>query len=254
MASSGRARVAISGMHGRDDERSELVARILTFVADRRMAPGERLPSERELAERFAVGRNAVREAIAVLETVRMVERRPNSGIYLRAVDRDGSLDALVLRADLGVPLDAGEVAELIELRRILEVQGTELAGLRRQDEDLVRIDAALEAGRQTIAAGENFAERDAEFHLAVAEATRNRVLLRVVNSFYLLSRTRRRHYFADGRRAPVAQAQHEAMAEAIRAGDGARAASLMRAHLQSTEAYWLELLQRRPPGGEAAS
>jgi len=254
MALGGTARATISGRFGREDERSDLVARILTFVTERRLTSGERLPSERELAERFAVGRNAVREAIAVLETVRMVERRPNSGIYLRSVDRDGSLDALVLRADLGVPLDAAEVGELIELRRILEVQGTELAGQRRQADDLAHIDAMLAAGRSTIAASENFAERDAEFHLAVAEATRNRVLLRVVNSFYMLSRTRRRHYFADGRRAPEAQRQHEAMAASIRAGDGPGAAALMRAHLQSAEAYWHELLQRRPPGGEAAS
>ena len=248
------ARPAISGRLGREDERSDLVARILTFVAERRLTSGERLPSERELAERFEVGRNAVREAIAVLETVRLVERRPNSGIYLRAMDRDGSLDALVLRADLGVPLDEAEVSELIEMRRILEVQGTELAGLRRRDEDLARIDAALEAGRRAVASRENFAARDAEFHLAVAAATRNSVLRRVVNSFYLLSRTRRWHYFADGRRAPDAQRQHEAMAAAIRAGDAAGAAALMRAHLQSTEAYWHELLQQRLPGGKAAS
>lgn len=248
------AQTAISVRPAREDERSDLVARILAFVAERRLTSGERLPSERELAERLEVGRNAIREAIAVLETVRMVERRPNSGIYLRAMDRDGSLDALVLRADLGVPLDGAEVAELIELRRILEVQGIELAGLRRRDEDLARIDAALEAGRRAVAAGENFAACDAEFHLAVAAATRNSVLRRVVNSFYLLSRTRRWHYFADGRRAPEAQRQHEAMAAAIRAGDATAAAGLMRAHLQSAEAYWHELLQQRLPGGKAAS
>lgn len=247
------AHTAISVRHAREDERSDLVARILAFVAERRLTSGERLPSERELAERFEVGRNTIREAIAVLETVRMVERRPNSGIYLRAMDRDGSLDALVLRADLGVPLDAAEVSELIEMRRILEVQGTELAGLRRKDDDLARIDAALDAGRRAVAANENFAACDAEFHLAVAAATRNSVMRRVVNSFYLLSRTRRWHYFADGRRAPEAQRQHEAMAAAIRAGDAAAAAGLMRAHLQSTEAYWHELLQRQP-GGKAAS
>lgn len=247
------AHTAISVRHAREDERSDLVARILAFVAERRLTSGERLPSERELAERFEVGRNTIREAIAVLETVRLVERRPNSGIYLRAMDRDGSLDALVLRADLGVPLDAAEVSELIEMRRILEVQGTELAGQRRKDDDLARIDAALDAGRRAVAANENFAACDAEFHLAVAAATRNSVMRRVVNSFYLLSRTRRWHYFADGRRAPEAQRQHEAMAAAIRAGDAAAAAGLMRAHLQSTEAYWHELLQRQP-GGKAAS
>jgi DNA-binding FadR family transcriptional regulator len=233
---------------GREDERSDLIGRLLTFVAERRLEAGERLPSERELAERFDVGRNAVREAIAVLETVRMVERRPNSGIYLRAVERDGSLEALVLRADLGVPLTAAEVTELIDLRRILELQGTELACERRQDEDLRRIAAALERSAQSIAAGENFADADAGFHLAVAAATRNRLFLRVVNSFYLLYRTRRHHYFADGSRAGGSHAQHRAMFDAIAAGDAEKAVALMRGHLKGAESYWLELLQRSPP------
>jgi DNA-binding FadR family transcriptional regulator len=233
---------------GREDERSDLIGRLLTFVAERRLGPGERLPSERELAERFAVGRNAVREAIAVLETVRVVERRPNSGIYLRTQERDGSLEALVLRADLGVPLTAAEVTELIDLRRILELQGTELACERREDEDLRRIEAALDLGAAVIAAGGNFADRDADFHLAVAAAARNRLFLRVVNSFYLLYRTRRSHYFADGSRAGGSQAQHRAMFEAIVARDAERAVALMRDHLKGAESHWLDLLQRSPP------
>ena len=236
----------------REDERSGLLGRILTFIAHRGIEPGERLPSERDLAERFGVGRNALREALAVLETVRVLERRPNSGIYLRAVDRDGSLDALVLRADLGVPLTAAEVAEVVELRRMMEVQGTALACERRGEADLARIAQALARGEQGIAAGENFAERDAEFHLAVAEATGNRVFLRVVNSFYLMSRARRRHYFADGSRAAGSHAQHRAMHEAIAARDAARAAELMRGHLQGVESYWRELLDRNPPGSTA--
>ena len=80
-----------------------------------------------------------------------------------------------------------------------------------------------------------------------MAEATGNRVLLRVVNSFYLLSRTRRRHYFADGTRAPTSQTQHAAMRDAIVAGDAERAAALMGQHLQGVESYWRELLQRQP-------
>ena len=174
---------------GREDERAGLIGRLLAFVAHRRFEPGDRLPSERELAERFGVGRNAVREAVAVLETLRMVERRPNSGIYLREVGRQGSLDAMVLQADLGVPLTEAEVAEVVELRRILELQAIRLACERRRDADIERLDRVLAAGEATIAAGGNLADRDAEFHLAVVEATGNHVLLRVVNSFYLLSR-----------------------------------------------------------------
>ena len=241
--------LAQDGTPGREDERAGLIGRLLAFVAHHRLEPGARLPSERELAERFGVGRNTIREAIAMLETVRMVERRPNSGIYLREIGRQGSLDALVLQAEIGAPLTEVEVTEVVELRAILELQAIRLACERRRKADIERLDAVLAAGEATIAAGSNLADRDAEFHLAVAEATGNHVLLRVVNSFYLLSRSRRRRYFSDGLRAPTSHAQHLAMRDAIVARDADGAAALMGQHLQGVESYWRELLKRQEDG-----
>lgn len=231
------------------DERTSLIGRLLPFIAHRRLEPGDRLPSERELAERFGVSRGALREAIAVLETLRMVERRPNSGIYLRAVDRQGSLDAIVLQAELGIPLTETEVREVVELRRILELQAVRLAAERRGAADLARIDQVLAESARVIAAGENLADQDAAFHLAVVEAAGNHVFLRVVNSFYLLSRARRRHYFADGQRAPLSHAQHVALRDAISAQNPDRAEAAMGGHLRGVESYWMELLQRRSRG-----
>lgn len=229
------------------DERAALIGAILRLAAEARLPPGARLPAERELADRLGAGRNAIREAIAVLEALRMVERRPNSGIYLRPAERVGSLDALVLQADLGVPLTRAEVDELVELRRMMELQGTALASERRTAADLVRLEATLATGAAAVDRGEAYAAHDADFHLAVAEATGNRIFLRVVNSFYLLSRERRRRYFADGSRAAGSQAQHAEMLEAIRDRDAPRATAIMSRHLQGVESYWLELL--RHPG-----
>ncbi|HWX47478.1 MAG TPA: FadR/GntR family transcriptional regulator [Roseomonas sp.] len=231
------------------DERTSLIGRLLPFIAHRRLEPGDRLPSERELAERFGVSRGALREAIAVLETLRMVERRPNSGIYLRAVAKQGSLDAIVLQAELGIPLTETEVREVVELRRILELQAVRLAAERRNEADLARLDHALAESERAIGAGENLADLDAAFHLAVVEATGNHVFLRVVNSFYLLSRARRRHYFADGQRAPLSHAQHLAMRDAIAAGEPDRAEAAMGGHLRGVESYWMELLERKARG-----
>jgi GntR family transcriptional repressor for pyruvate dehydrogenase complex len=80
------------------------MGRLLPLPTHCRFPPGGQLPPWRDLAERFGVGRDAAREAIAVLGAVPAVERRPTSGIYQRAVDRQGSLDALVLQAEFGVP------------------------------------------------------------------------------------------------------------------------------------------------------
>ncbi|MBR0656312.1 FadR/GntR family transcriptional regulator [Plastoroseomonas arctica] len=228
-------------------DRSSLIGRLLPFIAERRLQAGDRIPSERELAERFGVGRGAVREALAVLEALRIVERRPYSGIYLCAVARQGSIEAMVLQAELGVPLAEEEVLEVVELRRIMEMQAVRLAAERRHEEDIARIDAVLAEGAQAIAAGENLADNDAAFHLTMVEATGNHVFLRVVNAFYLMSRNRRRAYFRDGTRAPLSHAQHVAMRDAVTAGDPDRAEAAMGGHLRGVEGYWLELLRRGP-------
>lgn len=243
----GRQRAIAGG--ATPDERANLIGRLLPFIAHRRLEAGDRLPSERELAERFRVGRGAVREALAVLETLRLIERRPNSGIYLRPAEKQGSIEAIVLQAELGIPLTEAEVREVVELRRILEMQGVRMAAERRQEADIARLDEILAETDRAIAAGENPADHDAAFHLALVEATGNHVFLRVVNAFYLMSRNRRRAYFADGTRAPLSQRQHRAMRDAVAEGDAARAEAAMGGHLRGVESYWIELLERRARG-----
>ena len=73
---------------------SNAIGKILSFIRERRYQPSERLPSERDFAEKFDTSRGAVREALAALETMRVIERRPNSGIYLRMIE-ESSIDAL---------------------------------------------------------------------------------------------------------------------------------------------------------------
>ena len=90
----------------------------------------DRLPSERDFAEKFDTSRGAVREALAALETMRVIERRPNSGIYLRKIE-ESSIDALVLYAESGVPFEAKEIADVMEVRRMLEGQAVRLVARR---------------------------------------------------------------------------------------------------------------------------
>ena len=82
----------------KSDASSNAVSKILSFIRERRYQPSERLPSERDFADRFSTSRGAVREALATLEAMRVIERRPNSGIYLRHSE-ESSIEALVLHA-----------------------------------------------------------------------------------------------------------------------------------------------------------
>lgn len=229
-----------------------LIAEILPFIRKRGFETGDRLPSERDLAQRFAVSRGTMREALAALEAVRMIERRPQSGIYLRSLSRDAGLDALVLESDLGIPMSSADVAELYEFRSIMEMQAVILACDRYQPDDLARIDAILQASAEDIAAGLPVADRDAEFHLAIFAAVRNQFLLRAANSFYLASRRRRDQYFATAGNGRRSLAQHRQLRNAIADRDRVRAIELLSRHLGAVERYWLSTLKEATKGSTA--
>lgn len=225
-------------------ERIPLIDRLLPYLRERGYRAGERLPSERELAQRFEVSRGQIREALAVLEATRLVERRPQSGVYLRASTRDAGLDALLLEHDGGVPLTERDVRNLYEFRWLLEIKAVEMAAERRTPDDLARIDAVLAESRFRLQQGLPLDDQDAQFHLAVFEATHNQFLVRTANWFYLVSGERRRVYFANARNGRRSLAQHVALRNAFAEADVAGAVQLMQQHLGGVENYWLSTLK----------
>jgi DNA-binding FadR family transcriptional regulator len=229
---------------GAADGAHEVMGRLLGFIRDRGFEPGERLPSERELADRFAVSRNTVREVLATLEWFRMVERRPSSGVYLRPELTDPSLEALVLTSGLGFELNEDEVLQSMETRYLLELQAVRLCCQRRTDEDLQRLRAILDATAAKIRRRENVAESDSAFHLAIAAGTQNAVLVRVVRPFYLLSGRRRELYFTDIARARRSLSDHRKLVAAIERRDEEAAIGLLVEHLGSVETYWRSALK----------
>ena len=130
---------------------SAAITGILRYLQERRLQPGDRLPSERDLAERLGVGRNAVREALATLVTLRMVESRPNSGIYLRHMSRESSFEVMVMLAELGAPPADNEIVESMEVRAHLETLSVRLACERRNDEDLARLQVLLQQADEVL-------------------------------------------------------------------------------------------------------
>jgi GntR family transcriptional regulator, transcriptional repressor for pyruvate dehydrogenase complex len=226
-----------STMHNADAK--PLVERLMEFVAERHLQPGDRLPSERELAERLGSGRNAVREAIATLKSLRVVESRPQSGIYLREIGRQSSFEALVMLSRLGQAPTLNEISETMEVRSMLERTAIELACARRDDKDLATLDRILEETEAIIDEMGNIADADNAFHLALVSAAHNAILVRVLNAFYELTLARRRRYFACLQRAKTSQRQHKEIVESVRARDAARAMKLIHDHVANARSYW---------------
>ena len=154
------ARDAPTGEH----TSNHIVRSILGYLQERNLQPGDRPPSERALAERLGVGRNALREALATLTTLRVVEARPNSGIYLRRVSTESSFETLVLLADMGASPTPAEIAESLEVRGALEQMAVRLACTRRDDADLKRIAANIERTERVLKEGGNISDDDTDF------------------------------------------------------------------------------------------
>jgi GntR family transcriptional repressor for pyruvate dehydrogenase complex len=222
-------------------EASALIVRLLPFISERRLEPGDRLPSERLLAERFGVTRAIVREALAKLEAMRVVECRPRSGVYLTAESQVGSLDAIVMKADLGLPFDESEADHLNEFRSILESQAIELACARRTQQDVDRLDQCMAECRDRFERGESIAQPSADFHLAIIAATHNQFLLRAANSCYLATREMRERVFADRKVCSRSIRDHQAIRDAIAQGSVTRARTALKAHLHIAGHYWHE-------------
>ena len=201
------------------------------LLAGDAFAPGDRLPSERELAERLRVSRPSVREALKALRVLGMVEVRGRS-TYVKGGTRAGQV-ALVL------PLEEVELLEIHELREAIETQIAALAAERRDAHDLDQLtrvaDEMAAITREDAAA---FAGADRRFHEALARAARSRLLLAAQTQIYERALERPRLQSASLHAGMVAGARqrsvdaHRQIVLAVRQQDGAKARRLMVEHL----------------------
>jgi GntR family transcriptional regulator, transcriptional repressor for pyruvate dehydrogenase complex len=216
----------------------QIVAGVIRLVDDRGYLPGERILSEREIAERFGVGRAVVREAMAMLESMRYLKRRRGSGVFLTESPQETSLEALVISSEVGLPLSDAVNGDSFEVRRIIEGQAVRLACARRTDADLAALTAVL---GDFAAVSDNLTASvyDFRFHMAILRSTGNEILVRLVHPFYILSRSRREAFFTEAERRAASHAQHVALFDAIVARDADTAAELMKNHIGRADKWF---------------
>jgi DNA-binding FadR family transcriptional regulator len=228
----------------------EQTAKLLQLIRERGFHPGDKLPSERDLAALFGMSRSAVREALIRLDTLRIVESRPKSGVYLRPFVAERSIEAMVLFTETDTPLSEDDVVQSVELRSVLESEAMRLACLRRTPADLERMERILQDSAAAIRRGETLADLDAEFHKAIVAATQNQVLLRFINVFYLISRKRRETYFEARNQSQRSHAQHLQLYRAIAAQDVEAGQKLLRRHIKGVDVYF-RMFFAQAHGGE---
>lgn len=224
-------------------EQRELLAKLTGLLMKTRSEPGARMPSERDLAQHFSVSRGQIREALAILEVLRVVERKAKSGIYL--TENRSSIEALAFFAQAGLPLTPDEVYQAVEMRKIHEITAVRLACERAKLENFDRLRDVLRRSEERIGRAEPINLEDRDFHLEIVRATQNNVFFKIVNVFYLMSERRLPLYFANPDRSRRSHEEHTRIFESLAQRDSQTAMSLMGAHLQGVESYWNDLIAK---------
>jgi GntR family transcriptional repressor for pyruvate dehydrogenase complex len=202
-------------------------------------APGSKIPSERELVETFGVSRVSVREAIRSLEALGQVTVQHGRGVFVN--DRRSGVGEPMAR---WLDLHRDETVELIDVRAALDATAVEKAVIRYREAEIETIERAHDAFREAVqaeASADELVRLDGEFHLAVAEASGNRLLYDLlVDLNAYLSSHRHVALSAEGR-AERSLHEHDRVVEAILERDVERARVAMTAHLASVRAYFLD-------------
>jgi len=217
-------------------ERTSAVSSVAKLLLDELstggFAPGTRLPAERELAASLNVGRSTLREAMAALDLLGIIEIRPGSGSYLRA----DSAELMPQALKWGLMLRQPGTQDLIEVREYLEVLAAKLAAGRATKDDIERLGGHLGRMQAAGAGIEEFVEADLAFHLEIATIARNSVLSDILHSVrsLLLAWFDRTLRVAGTMEETLAE--HEAVFAAIKAKSPGRAEAAMKALMDAAD------------------
>jgi GntR family transcriptional repressor for pyruvate dehydrogenase complex len=205
----------------------QVVERLRDFIDVEDLKPGDRLMSERELAERLGVSRTSVRQALTVLRVQGLVEIRHGDGVYLIEPPAQviPSLALEVANSEVDHPM-------IWEVREGIEVQAARLAARRRTDDDLAAMADALSAMAESVDSDGDGIIGDRHFHRAVARAGHNELLAQLHDQLReLIDRTSEASLTRPGR-PPVSLHEHQEIFEAIERGDEEAAVERMREHI----------------------
>jgi GntR family transcriptional repressor for pyruvate dehydrogenase complex len=232
---------------------------LISDIVAGRLAAGDGLPRETDLAERFRVSRGVARECIRGLEERGLVAVKHGRGATVRPETEWDMLSPDVLRAVLEIERGAALLGEYLECRRILEISAAGLAAERAGASDLAALSDALERMRATAAwarespaADDLYHDADIAFHRAVIRAGGNRVLSRMTEPIHQALAAARRPLARPGLRFERSLPEHQRILAAIAAGDPEAARESMRAHLSTVEEYLREYGLERAGAGEA--
>jgi len=212
-----------------------IISKIRDLINYKNLEPGDKLPSERMMSEKFETSRSNVREAIQKLEFYGLLKSIPQSGTFVAnigVVALNGMIDE-ILR------LEEPDFKSLVETRILLELKIASLAALRRTDANLKEIKAALEAYSKKVLSDEDAVEEDLLFHLAIAKAagnsTLNTLMLMITPEIII---NLEKYQVCDTKSLLIGIEEHSAIFRAIKEQNPTEVKEKMKLHFKSLYKY----------------
>jgi GntR family transcriptional repressor for pyruvate dehydrogenase complex len=205
-----------------------IVEQIHALVREGRWAPGDQIPPERELAQRFRVSRSSVREAMQALEMRGIIESRQGGGTFVRSADTKVLVSWLVGAVLRG----QRELSEVLEVRELIEPGIARLAALRATAEHISELEQLLGRQRYCVEHGRPFVDEDTAFHYTLAQAADDHLLLRLHNVILDLLRESRETYLHVPDRPQMSLRGHVSILDAVKLHDGEAAYRASLAHI----------------------
>lgn len=208
----------------------QVVEQIETLIIEGQLKQGERLPSERDLSQQFGVSRTVIREAVKSLQEKGLLEIRPGVGTFVH----DGMSKIMHQSLERMVLIDHQQgLDNLMEVRELLEPQIAALAADKATPKDIEALKAAIDKMDHSMKHVEDFIEADHAFHLALAKATQNQLIVNLVDSIVDLLIQQRRQIFTNSSEGPKrGQEHHKRILQAIIDHDWKLARKTMFEHL----------------------
>lgn len=218
---------------------NEIITKIKDYINYKNLEPDDKLPSERMLSEKFGVSRGNIREAIQKLEFYGILKTIPQSGTFIAdigVIAMNGIMDDIL-------KLEDPDFKSLVETRILLELKTVSLAAMRRTDENLVQMKAALDAFETKINKGQDAVQEDLLFHLAIAKASGNTTIntLMLLLTPEIITNFEKHHVCSDTKGFKLVK-EHTEIYEAIVAKDSQLARERMKNHFVALYEYCYKL------------
>lgn len=226
----------------------QIVQQIEESILKGTLRPGDQLPAERDLASQFGVSRTAIREAVKVLQEKGLVEARAGKGTFVTNRTADAVRQTIAQAGRTGQP---GSLAHLVEIREIFEPEIAAIAAKQIEGQHLTGMREAYAVMDRSRQDPQSFIEADLDFHLLLAEATGNPLILSLIDSIVGQLREQRMRIFQVEGGPERGQVHHRAILEAVERRDAEAAREAMRAHLKQVRA---DCLPEPQPSSSAPS